>query len=331
MFTSGVLAESAEDFAPLVEGDVEDVETMSSGLANHVAGAAASDPRLRIDHRILVSVHGLGSTDYAGLKKGTGAYARGMEQVAGGRDRARALGKSYVVRAVTVVHGESDHYLGNTHYADDVIEWQSDYETDVKALTGQSQSVPLLHTQVSSVSNSVIPLAQLEAHLRAPGKVILVGPKYHLPYADGLHLTAEGYRHMGEDYAKVYRRVVLEEQPWEPLRPKTIVRSGDTITITFHVPSPPLAIDTTLVSDPGSYGFGFTDGSSSPPTIVSVALAGPDSVRVRLSSMPGPGARLSYARRYGATRGNLRDSDATPSRHGYPLYNWCVHFDEPVP
>ena len=30
-------------------------------------------------------------------------------------------------------------------------------------------------------------------------------------------------------------------------------------------------------------------------------------------------------------RGNLRDSDATPSRHGYPLFNWAVHFDEPVP
>ena len=29
-------------------------------------------------------------------------------------------------------------------------------------------------------------------------------------------------------------------------------------------------------------------------------------------------------------RGNLRDSDATKSRHDYPLYNWCVHFDEPV-
>ena len=30
-------------------------------------------------------------------------------------------------------------------------------------------------------------------------------------------------------------------------------------------------------------------------------------------------------------RGNLRDSDATPSRNGYALYNWCIHFDEAVP
>ena len=30
-------------------------------------------------------------------------------------------------------------------------------------------------------------------------------------------------------------------------------------------------------------------------------------------------------------RGNLRDSDATPSRNGSPLWNWAVHFDAPIP
>ena len=30
-------------------------------------------------------------------------------------------------------------------------------------------------------------------------------------------------------------------------------------------------------------------------------------------------------------RGNLRDSDKTPSQHGFPLYNWSVHFDVEVP
>ena len=30
-------------------------------------------------------------------------------------------------------------------------------------------------------------------------------------------------------------------------------------------------------------------------------------------------------------RGNLHDSDKTPSRYGNDLFNWCVHFDEAVP
>jgi hypothetical protein len=346
MFTSGVLAGSLDeagtaveeggldDFAPLVEGDVvprtnDPVETMSSGLANLVAGLARSDPDLAIGHDLLVSVHGMSATAYYGLKTGTAPYALGMAQVEAARDRAKALGKSYVVRAVTTVHGESDHIEGNTHYANDLVEWQRDYEADVKALTGQAQPVPLLETQVSAYAPSAIPQAQLDAHVTAPGKVVLVGPKYHLPYADGMHLTNEGYRHLGEDYAKVYRRVVLEEQPWEPVRPKAIARRGDSIFVTFHVPSPPLVIDTTLVAAAPSYGFSFTDGSPSPPPIFDVQVVAPDTVRVRLDRAPAGPGRLRYA--YVPARGNLRDSDATPSRHSYALYNWCVHFAIDVP
>jgi len=29
-------------------------------------------------------------------------------------------------------------------------------------------------------------------------------------------------------------------------------------------------------------------------------------------------------------RGNLRDSDTTPSNYGYELFNWAVHFDVAV-
>ena len=48
--------------------------------------------------------------------------------------------------------------------------------------------------------------------------------------------------------------------------------------------------------------------------------------------------RYAYAGKPGSVagpatgpRGNLRDSDATASRYGYKLYDWCVHFDESMP
>ena len=34
--------------------------------------------------------------------------------------------------------------------------------------------------------------------------------------------------------------------------------------------------------------------------------------------------------RFAGARGNLRDSDTTPSQAGYPLFNWGVHFEVPV-
>src|SRR5262249_29942100 len=149
-------------------------------------------------------------------------------------------------------------------------------------------------------------------------RVVLVGPKYHLPYGDGLHLTNEGYRHLGEDFAKVYRRVVLERQPWEPLRPSLIVRDGATIEVSFFVPAPPLVFDTSLVSDPGHYGFSYVEDGPSVPTIVDISLVAPDKVRIRLDAAPtGSNRRLRYA--YSGVlgvgagprtgpRGNLRDS-----------------------
>jgi hypothetical protein len=349
MLEPGVMRGGArsKSFVPLVEGDMFPsdpfpVETMSSAFAN-LATRLAGEPR----HDLLVSVHGASGVAYEGLRKGTSPYENGMAQVRAARDLARDAELTYVVRAVTNVHGESDHIARNTEYEADLLEWQRDYEEDVRALTRQTEPVPMFITQMSSwtmygSATSTIPYAQLAAHVDAPGKVILVGPRYHLPYAaDGIHLTSEGYRHMGEDYAKAYRRVVLDGRPWEPLRPMRITRIGASITVAFHVPSPPLVLDTELVTDPGAYGFSFEDDSGAPPPIARVAVSAADTVTITLAAPPtGAHARLRYAftapagARAGTTsgaRGNLRDSDATPSLTGARLYDWCVHFDEPVP
>lgn len=173
------------------------------------------------------------------------------------------------------------------------------------------------------------------------GKLQLVGPKYFMPYADGVHLTNHGYRQLGEYFAKAYRSAILEDKPWEPLRPIAVTRVGAKITVRFHVPVPPLVLDTTLVKDPGSYGFDFVDSALKTPKILTVVLAGPDVVEITLAAEPtGNNMLIRYAYKGVPTapagpqtgaRGNLRDSDATPSRHGYALYNWAVHFAAPVP
>lgn len=330
-------------------------ETMSSGLANLVTKMAREEvligqPPGMNSHDLLVSVHGVLGVAYSVLKKGgTGqAYANGIAQAQAGYNLSKAQGKSYVVRAVTNVHGESDHQEGTTNYEQDLVTWQSDYESDARAITGQSEPVPMFHTQFSSwtaygSSTSVVVLDQLAAHLDAPGKIILVGAKYHLPYQpDGIHLTNEGYRQMGEYYAKAYRRVILEGKVWEPVRPKTITRAGAVVTVTMYVPAPPLVIDTTLITDPGHNGFEWADGGgASTPTITKVAVTKPDTVEITLSAAPvAANKRLRYA--YTGTpgahagavtgaRGNLRDSDSTASRGGYKLYNWAVHFDAASP
>lgn len=380
MFDTGVIPASSCDtngcsvydeptsFLPLVEGDrfFYPVETMSAGLANEVSKLGLARG---IAHDMLVSLHGRSGNSYLCLRKGScdwwpdKHYVRpfddAMKEVASGQRIAAAGGKSYVVRAVTAIHGENDHYayaadapafpMPGTDgvstlrdYADALLEWQRDYQDGVVAITGQTEPVPLFVSQYShwnNVPTSRIPYMQLDAHQRSAGKVTVVGPTYVLPYSSNcLHFTGEGERHLGEYFAKAYARTVLEGKRWEPLRPIRVTRSGNVVTAKFLVPSPPLVLDTALVKDPGHYGFEWFDESGSPPAITSVDLVAADTVQVTLAAVPtGPNPRLRYAFTFGGcagsgtiARGNLRDSDPTPSQSGYELYNWAVHFDEPV-
>jgi hypothetical protein len=190
-------------------------------------------------------------------------------------------------------------------------------------------------------TQSFIPGLQLAASDARPDRLILVGPKYFIPYSfDGLHLDNNGYRWMGEYYARAYRKVVLEGSPWTPLRPTNATRVGAEITVSFAVPSPPLVLDEIAVRDPGSYGFEFFDDSGAPPGIAAVALVAADQVKITLAAVPvGNGGRVRYAYtgvQWAAAgpltgpRGNLRDSEPAISPSGNPLHNWCVHFDLPV-
>lgn len=352
MFSSGVIAggNPSSKLVPLVEGKATnpshpDQETMSSGLANQISKWALDRGQ---EHTVLVSVHGVSHYVYAQLKKGTPPYMAGLAQARAAHEAAEAMGKNHVVRAVTVVHGESDDFDHNEDYQSEIREWQQDYENDVRAITGQSEPIPMIHSQLSSFVKtnltSDLPIAQLREHVASNGKTVLVGPKYHLSYAiDGVHLTNDGYRRMGEEYAKAYRTIVLEGKRWEPLRPETVTRQGNVVTVKFVVPVPPLVLDQNLVKNPGAFGFEVHQDGGEPVTITNVQLASEDSVRITLSAEPtGANKRLRYAYTASAVgasagpvtgpRGNLRDSDPTIARvGGAALYNWCVHFDEPMP
>ena len=344
-FSGGVRAgDDIDDVVPLVERKEANLgETIASGMANLLTEMTETPDRPGL--RFLVSAHGVGGAPYADLARGTAPYERGIRHALAGADIAADLDVDYRVAAVALVHGEADHRLGNTAYTDDLDTWQADYEVDVQDMLGQSDPIPMFLCQVSSWTHygqatSLIPQAQLDATRQYPDRLYLVTPKYFLPYADRVHLTADGERWLGEYYAKAMQQVLVMGEPWRPLQPASVQRDGRIVTVEFEVPVPPLVLDTDLVSDPGNFGFEIADASGSPPAIESVQLTGPTTVQLTLAAEPDAGARLRYA--FTGTpdvsagpqtgpRGNLRDSDSTLSRHDYPLFNWAVTFDELIP
>ena len=138
------------------------------------------------------------------------------------------------------------------------------------------------------------------------------------------------------------KQVLVDHAAWDPLKPVKITRSGAIITVKFAVPVPPLVIDTTRVLAQTNYGFEYADDAAS-ATINGVSVVSGDTITITLSTTPtGANPRLRYAytgvsgawagcNQAGSARGNIRDSDTTPSLYGNNLYNWLVHFDYPVP
>ncbi len=322
---------------PLIPLKESTTESIDSAMGNFITGSTPNK-----DYNMIVTRSALGGSKYTVIKKGTQTYQNSLSEVKNASWGVSDLEQHYRFLAIAVLHGEDDRF--NPDYEANLVEWQHDYETDINTITGQNETIPFFIDQISSFSKGGMPpspRAQLEAAKHNPGKIYLVGPNYFLTYKDTVHLINVSYRQLGEYYGKVMTKVLLNHEDWKPLMPETITREGKIITAKFHVPSPPLVFDTALVLYQTNYGFTYNDTGGRKINITKVEIISPDTVQVTLDQIPnGTNQRFQYAYRAAnvlpgafistSARGNLRDSDNTPSQYGNPLYNWAVHFDEPI-
>jgi hypothetical protein len=265
---------------------------------------------------------------------------------------AAAAGKTYGVGAITIVHGECDSV--NTAYEDDLVQLWADYNTDLRAITGQTQSIPMLVSQQNATNNhSASTLAQWQVGVDHPDDFVCVGPKYQYPSADGTHLTVDGYRQLGEKFGQVFFERVVRGHAWRPLQPISAERAGRTVRVRFHVPVLPLVWDGVLqpphqnneVEWALGKGFEVRAGTKRLAiTSAEIVCSTGDTVEITVSEdLPATGVIVSYAL-YGETAprsvpvmgtarwGLLRDSDAfVGSSTNLAQPNYAVAFELPVP
>lgn len=326
-------------------------ETVCSSFAN-----SRNDRLLRlwgVRQRILATSTGLGATPYSGLQKGTSPYNSLISSVKGGMSTAAAKGWKYMVPVLYIIHGESETgNIADTTYAGYLLQWLTDFTADIMPVTGQRNAPSMILSQMNrqKSSNEGVTLGQILAHDNN-ANIVLIGPKYQHTYYDDAHMLAEGYVKQGE-YGERASRHLMAGRKWQPLRPLTVVGSGSTVTVKFNNtltgddmvagPLGALALDTTVVADPGKYGFECTDTSV---TVTNVALgADGTSVVITLSGTPASGSSIQYAMQSSlnlntmptgqnmGSRGCLRDSDTRDQSRfdATNLYNWCVAFRKTI-
>src|SRR5579883_221984 len=87
------------------------------------------------------------------------AYAATLLEATAITSLAQAAGKTYGVGAIIVTHGECD--AGNTSYESQLYQLWSDYNTDIPAITGQTQKILMIVSQQNSINDeSASTLAQ---------------------------------------------------------------------------------------------------------------------------------------------------------------------------
>ncbi len=362
----------------------EPIRPLSTGAVEWPVNIFGETPHTAMADEITALYRAAGGTDYVtahtvvgesgkpmtAIEKGAvddgvmgRAYAASLFEAQAITKLATTTGKSYGVGAVVITHGEAD--AGNNDYESELFQVQSDYTADLQAITGQTESVPLLVSQQQSVpqqagSGSASTLAQWKAGVAHPGEVVCTGPKYQYQYfSDGVHLVADAYDQLGEKYGQVFFETVVMGGSWQPLQPIRADASGKVITVQFHVPVGPLAWDEGIVAPQGvapewvnGRGFEVTLASA-PEQILSVAITGTNMDTVQITcadTVEGQYVSVAYAYSAGSAVtmtpdanglsfsnrtlrwGQLRDSDPfVGATTGVAQPNYAVSFSIQVP
>lgn len=338
-------------------------ESCATGAVNHATDALLKRlsplPQSIYPQQWVVFNMSQGGAPFSDIKKGTSAYNSGLAAVQSRRNLAVAAGKTYAERALVFIHGESDSSAGRSQaaYYADLIQYKNDWNTDVAAITGQTDRIPIFIVQVAigdGFSTTSGPsLGMLQAAESDPD-CFLVSAAYALTFIeDGLHATSHDQRGgNGERIGKAINRFYIDGKNPNTVRPISWrLVDPRTIDVEFYVPVPPLVMDIDHVW-PGDAGMGFAVYDSTGPEIPVIGArvygASGRVVRITTGADVSLTDRITYALkkytrgltggigagRHKGARGCLRDSDLTASLYRdaksrpYPLQNWCAEFDK---
>jgi hypothetical protein len=323
------------DFGPLVSmtgtGGADYGVTVCEGIG---AGILAQlDTVMAVKPRILFYVIGEGGTPYSGLAKGTQPYTDDMAAMTKICAIAQAKGWTPVALCTVLKHGEADG--ASLTYAADLAQWQADKEADYQAITGQVGKHPLLVSQPSAFSsgNQMSGLAMLQQVETFPDRFGLVGPDYpmrNLYDPDLTHFVGQGYYDFGYNY---FAPGILRQcfgHGALALRPNRadVTWNGTTLTIGFHIPVPPMVIDTVTMPDPGDYGFTASDGSGDLPVDTVTLVSGGTKLAFTFTrALVGTGTLKAAQVGYVGTKliANQPRTCIRDSRTG-TYKNWLCHF-----
>ena len=364
MFNTGIKNDPLTDttitptsFVPMVEytgtssgsGSQTCGETPVSAMCNTIKQLIKSENGYSytdFPYQLLGNAQGMGDKTLAELKKGTTWYNRLISQVGDAFTIASNLGKKLVVQAFSWQQLALGSGISTT-YAEALEQLRSDIDSDVKAITGQTQDVKCITWQTFNRSAT----GAAECYDKYVGasetypNIICSGASYQFKHVadNNLHLLAPDNDWAGAYFGIAYKRTIIDGVKFVPLKPISASLSGKDCILTFNVPQKPLVFDTDTVASIANKGFTLLDSEGTEKTISSVDIIAPDKIRIRASENILTTDRIAYGQNAGTTfgpvngnRGNVRDSQGNyityTAGNGeiFAIHNWLVIFDKVI-
>jgi hypothetical protein len=326
-------------------------ETCANGFADHIASKVVQK---RMAHVLLMSGSGSSGYTYAQLAGpttygGSGApdFVTMMSQITAGKSLAGSGG--YAHTAIINILGINDADAGNgSTYGPDMVIYQSDIQNGSNAITGQSATIPMFMPQPAYYLLSLLPSVVANSKLLKIVCPSYVGSRQTSAEiaagSDNVHFDGYGERTIGEYLAKAYAYEILQGREWRPLAPSQLIVGKNWIEVVFAGPDQtPIAIDTSVYSDPGNSGFAYSDPVGA--QIASVAVISSNTIKITFDraialsgrtltyafiGANGTNGQLSPFGLRGCVRNTSPEMSYYPGASGsvYPLYDYCIQFSQ---
>lgn len=349
----GLTSQSSNALATFDESIGDSLESPAGGMA---AGLIARLKNAGIDvdaakFKFAFSCPGVGGTKIERYVEGGDLSERFFNQITQMQKNALAAGLDYQLHGYTWTLGGTDMGGSTTYqeYYDHLIAMHDYREAQARIRLGRPALA--LHCFAwqngarSWVDNIDVGRAQVDA-AKNHERIHLICPYYCFEFNDSVHLTNTSSKLLGYYMQRAYATVVIEGKTWKPLDIESATAAGQTITLNFYVPHPPLEFDTERLKSIANQGFHVEDDLGE-LTITDVQIVGGVSVQITVGRALDANPKVGYAIKYndnGAAndgnhpRGHLRDSAGYTDKYieptvlvdgnplEIPLHNWSLTF-----
>lgn len=213
---------------------------------------------------MLTSVHGRGGRGITSLWKGSTYYANSITAVTAAKAEYDTKGYAYRIPFADWIQCENDRTIAAGVYYGHLLQLQTDYDTDIRAISGQPEVVRVLLDQISNWTaygdtESNVPLEQLQVTLDYLDRFVCAGPKYWAQTSsDGIHLPAANSMLLGAMHSRP-AEANINGSSWFPTHCISATCDRLEVTLRFHSLHGPLVVDKKNVTDPGDLGLRWID------------------------------------------------------------------------